>query len=179
MAPRWRTGLESRAGPRNPRVRVLHPPRVEQVLLTVLKICPTCRDEHSCSYRAECQACYNEYMRIYMQVRYAERRKEAVALLGSRCIDCGSVNELEFDHADRSLKTGDIGQLMTYSMARFRLEIEKCVLRCHECHQAKTSQELSVEHGGGITGKKSCYCEKCAPLKREYMRARRKKDKLR
>lgn len=124
--------------------------------------------KHEHGYRKKCRDCYNAYMRIYMQARYAARREEAVSFLGSRCIDCGSTDELEFDHADRALKTGEIGQLMTYSITRFWLEIKKCVLRCRECHQAKTSREQSVEHGGGVSGKRNCYCDKCAPLKRKY-----------
>lgn len=136
-----------------------------------------CGNEHEHAYRKKCRDCYNDYMRDYMQRRYALRRAEAVKYLGSKCVDCGTKSELEFDHDDRGLKDGEIGQLMTYSIARFRLEIEKCVLRCRKCHQAKTSREQSVEHGGGVSGKRNCYCSKCAPLKRTYnkdWRARKK-----
>jgi hypothetical protein len=129
-----------------------------------------CGNEHEHTYRKKCRDCYNDYMRDYMQRRYALRRAVAVEHLGSKCVDCGNMSNLEFDHVDRELKTEDIGQLMTYSTARFWLEIKKCVLRCRACHQVKTSREQSVEHGGGVTGKKNCYCDKCAPLKREYMR---------
>ena len=112
-------------------------------------------------------------MRMYMHRRYQIRRAAAIKHLGSKCIDCGSMLRLEFDHVERRLKAGEISDLMTYSTAVFWMELEKCVLRCHECHSAKTSRETTVGHGGGLTGKKSCYCEKCAPLKREYMRQRR------
>jgi hypothetical protein len=72
---------------------------------------------------------------------------------------------------DRTLKDGDIGDLWSYSTVRFWLEVRKCALRCKECHKKKTSAEASVEHGGGLTGKRNCYCDLCAPLKKAYMGA--------
>jgi hypothetical protein len=49
------------------------------------------------------------------------------------------------------------------------------VLRCKRHHRIKTTNELSVEHGGGVTGKRNCYCDLCKPLKAEYNRTWRER----
>lgn len=116
---------------------------------------------------------YNEYMREYMIARYYRWRQEAITHLGGKCVDCGSVDGLELDHVDRTTKTYNISK-QTLSKTAFWAEIEKCVLRCDPCHNARTAEQLSVGHGGGKTGKKNCYCDKCAPLKRAYQNANRK-----
>lgn len=136
--------------------------------------CRVChREVESFANRNECRDCYNTRMREYMLRRYHERRAWAMELLGGRCVDCWAVKDLEFDHVDRELKEFDIAKVWSYSKVKFEAEIAKCVIRCKECHKARTSEQMSVEHGGGLTGKKNCYCEKCAPLKRAYTNNRR------
>lgn len=114
-----------------------------------------------------------EYHRQYNINRYHKRRAEYVEALGGKCVDCGSVEELEFDHVDPSTKELNIGSMLNYAKAKVDAEIKKCVLRCKGCHVRKTSDNgdnPTVEHGGGLTGKRNCYCLLCAPLKREYNR---------
>lgn len=84
---------------------------------------------------------------------------------------CGSVERLEIDHIDRSLKKFTLS-MGTASMPlnRFIEELKKCQLLCIIHHRIKTSLELSPEHGQGLTGKKNCRCELCRPLKNEYLR---------
>src|SRR5262245_42712881 len=106
-----------------------------------------------------------------MLARYHKRRAEAIQLLGGACTDCGSTEDLEFDHVNRSGKTGAIGKLFSRGKAWYLAELTKCQLLCGPCHRAKTLEEQSVAHGGGLTGKKSCYCDLCARLKRAYVRA--------
>lgn len=113
---------------------------------------------------------YNSYMREYMLARYHERRAHAIAELGGKCADCGSEESLEFDHVDPETKLNEISKLWSYSDGRFEKELEKCVLRCHDCHEKKTIRELSVEHGGGTSGKRNCKCELCKSRKNTYMR---------
>lgn len=50
----------------------------------------------------------NEYMRNYMRARYHARRTAGIEKLGGKCVDCSSVEELEFDHVDRSTKVFNI-----------------------------------------------------------------------
>lgn len=117
---------------------------------------------------------YNARMRIYMIDRYHQLATEARSYLGNRCVDCGTKERLEFDHVDPKDKSFNISKAWSYSRDKFWDEINKCVLRCKTCHQKRTSLQKSVPHGGGVTGKRNCYCELCGPLKREYMRKRRR-----
>lgn len=124
----------------------------------------------------------NEYHRIYNINRYHRIRAEEIAAKGGECVDCGSTDKLEFDHVDPKLKSFDVGKLLNYSAAKRKAELEKCVLRCKACHKIKTTangDNGAVGHGGGLTGKRNCYCELCAPLKAEYMRNwKKKKNKV-
>jgi len=116
---------------------------------------------------------YNKYMRDYMKERYHRLRAEAVRILGEKCAVCGSTENLEIDHINRADKKIDLGKLTSVSRERFLNELQVCQLLCEAHHLEKTRRESSVEHGGGKTGKRNCYCDLCAPLKRAYARERR------
>jgi hypothetical protein len=52
-------------------------------------------------------------------------------------------------------------------------ELSKCQLLCNDCHLDKSKLEGSlgtVDHGGGISGKKNCPCVLCKTRKAEYMK---------
>ena len=115
---------------------------------------------------------YNAYMAEYMRRRIAERRGKAIVQLGGKCAICGSTEELEFDHVNRDpdprSRKGH-GTMWTFSEARLQKELEKCQLLCKLHHLEKTRKENSVEHGGGLSGKKNCPCVLCKQRKAEYM----------
>ena len=83
-----------------------------------------------------------EYHREYAKNWYHERRAEYVALLGGKCVACGSVDKLQFDHKDRSTKKFAIGKLFMKSQSVVREELEKCQLLCQPCHVEKSRPEL-------------------------------------
>jgi 5-methylcytosine-specific restriction endonuclease McrA len=119
----------------------------------------------------KCRACYNEYMREYKIGYYRRRRDNYIAQLGGVCIECGTPDNLEFDHVDASQKLFDVSQIFNRSDAVIQEELTKCVLRCKIHHLEKT-RELdlgAVEHGGGASGKKNCPCSPCKAKKAEYM----------
>jgi len=119
-----------------------------------------------------------EYMRDYMLRRYYRRKSAALEYLGGKCLVCGTTEELEFDHIDPSTKKYTLARILTSgSNELLQEELEKCQLLCSKHHLEKSLREGdlgSVEHGGGLTGKKNCYCALCKPLKLEYNRKRRK-----
>lgn len=136
-----------------------------------MPVCRICKQEVEKLVNSNrCRDCYNSYMRDYNLLRYHARRSIAIERLGGKCVKCESTEDLEFDHIDPNTKKFDIGKMLNFSLAKFWIEIEKCQLLCETCHDSKTSSENSVEHGQGKTGKRSCYCILCAPLKRQYMR---------
>ena len=123
---------------------------------------------------------YNAYMAEYMKKRIARRRAEAVKQFGGKCVKCGSTEDLEFDHLnhdpDPRGRRGR-GTMWTFSEKRLQAELEKCQLLCHDCHLKKTSEEISVPHGGGLAGKRNCLCVPCKQRKAEYMASYVRKDR--
>jgi len=114
-------------------------------------------------------------MKQYREKRTAERYTKAVELLGGVCAKCGIVDKFDFDHVDPKSKSFELSlHFWDYSWERLIPEIMKCQLLCKPCHIAKTSSERSVGHGGGLTGKRGCYCDLCRPLKYAYTARRRR-----
>lgn len=66
-------------------------------------------------------------------------------LMEHPCIDCGEKNPivLEFDHRDDSNKIKDISVMSNsgYSIDTIKNEIEKCDIRCSNCHKIRTSKQ--------------------------------------
>lgn len=80
---------------------------------------------------------YNTYMNDYMKSRYQRRRVEAVERLGGKCVACGSVENLEFDHIDPIGKDFTIARASSFAEARWQKELGKCQLLCTDCHKVK------------------------------------------
>lgn len=104
----------------------------------------------------------------------AERHAWAYAKLGGHCADCGSVENLQFDHIDRATKNDDIGHLWTAEWTVFVAEVKKCCLRCKFCHQKKSIRcgDVSVAVHGSITMyDKGCRClDCCAARHAKYLK---------
>lgn len=101
--------------------------------------------------------------------RYYQRKKEAVRYLGGKCVVCGTIEMLEFDHVDPATKTYNVTLIMLHSDDRLYDELDKCQLLCHTCHKEKTKL-FHIDHGGGLGGIKGCKCIPCKARKAEYMR---------
>lgn len=67
-------------------------------------------------------------------------------LKDKKCIDCGESDPvvLEFDHRDGSTKIATVSILVGRgaSWENIELEINKCDIRCANCHRRKTSVQL-------------------------------------
>lgn len=74
--------------------------------------------------------------------RRAEKRKERRAkfweLLGGKCSNCSSTQDLEFDHLDPSSKVLTISKRIDLSDNNLLAEVKKCQLLCKKCHHKKT-----------------------------------------
>ena len=66
-------------------------------------------------------------------------------LLSHPCVDCGEkdILVLEFDHKDRRMKEGEIRSIIQRggSLETVIKEVEKCEVRCSNCHRRKTEHE--------------------------------------
>lgn len=83
------------------------------------------------------------------RIRKAVREWLHVYLLSHPCVDCGETNPvvLEFDHV-RGTKLFNVGEATSkgYSLKRVQAEVEKCEIRCANCHRQKTYREAGWTH---------------------------------
>ncbi len=101
-----------------------------------------------------CKACFAEHAsRAYQngdRVR-KERNKAALVernrvkmlefLKENHCVDCGESDPvvLTFDHRDPAEKTRNVSEMFYWSWQSMMKEIDKCDVRCANCHMRRTS----------------------------------------
>jgi len=113
-------------------------------------------------------------MREYMREYRAKKRIYAKQKLGGCCSKCGSTENLEFDHIDRSTKVNGIASLLTNSKKDLEAELNKCQLLCKSCHKQKSidaGDVVEAKHGLGQLYKRGCRCGICVSAKTEYRRS--------
>ena len=101
---------------------------------------------------------YQEKRDIYIQNAMSRKRRVSVAyrikileyLKEHPCVDCGEADPivLEFDHV-RGHKQFSVGQRVASggNWEKILAEIEKCEVRCCNCHRRKTAHELGWHRG--------------------------------
>ena len=112
------------------------------------------------SRRAYTRWHYQQNKQAYVaraKVKNAETREAVRAavfeyLQGHPCIDCGEADPivLEFDHRIDAEKRFDIGNAMQlgYSVKSVAAEMEKCDVRCANCHRRVTYHQAGRTHRG-------------------------------
>ena len=135
-----------------------------------IKVCPRCstakpltefsfRDTARTKPQFQCKDCTRSYKRRWYadnsirhrQVSDAAKRRRIAKNAGQireylqshRCVDCGEADPLvlEFDHV-RGEKRGDISRMMRERpWAIVLAEIEKCDVRCANCHRRRTAKQ--------------------------------------
>ena len=60
------------------------------------------------------------------------------------CVDCGESDPdvLEFDHRDGTVKHRCVSHMVEHSIKKIQLEIDKCDIRCCNCHMRRTIKQL-------------------------------------
>jgi hypothetical protein len=87
--------------------------------------------------------------RAYIRAKAERVRKVRKPMVNSikiesGCVDCGFNSHpeaLQFDHIDPSTKLFAIAKGLTRSWAAILAEIEKCEVRCANCHAIRSMQE--------------------------------------
>ncbi len=109
-------------------------------------------DCKECS-KKRCKAYYNKNKPKMLKqigdtriVRLAKHRQMFFDLLKNcSCIDCGIKNPvvLDFDHKDGSDKKHEVSKMVHdgYSWDNIVAEINKCEVRCANCHRIKTAND--------------------------------------
>ena len=85
-----------------------------------------------------------DYIRTNQNRRERETERYIVKyLLENPCVDCGELDiiVLEFDHV-RGDKRGNVSILKRSSLKAVKEEIEKCEVRCANCHRRKTAKQF-------------------------------------
>ena len=104
--------------------------------------------------QSRCKKCMAAYMRERRRTHgnartainnEARRRKNLEAIIvylrDHPCVDCGEKDfmVLDFDHVRGKKHT--ISKILSYSLVAVMREIEKCDVRCANCHRRKTAKE--------------------------------------
>lgn len=129
-----------------------------------------------------------EYRKEYYKEWFAKIRQERIDYLGGQCVKCGSVEKLEFDHIDPSLKEFDISAVC-YSIENIIDELNKCQLLCEDCHLEKTKEDSMTKyctHGHEMTeentywavrksGRRDRRCKECRKVHKQRYLTKKKR----
>jgi hypothetical protein len=118
-------------------------------------------DQHLRVLNAYCRVCHAAYRHAHYvankpdyirraiaqtKARREENRRQVLLYLAAHpCVDCGNGNAvtLEFDHRDPTQKLTEVSRLIvSRRWRRVLAEIEKCDVRCINCHRRKTAREF-------------------------------------
>lgn len=99
-----------------------------------------------------CRLCYNARKRKWSKtnrgkrayklniLRMVKKKRMAIEYLGGRCADCGEVFEdcvYGFHHLNPDEKESTISSMRTHSWENIKIELDKCVLLCANCHRIR------------------------------------------
>ena len=108
-----------------------------------------CRTCHAAYRRAHYLANKPDYIRraiAQVKARRVQNRRMVLDYLRTHpCVDCGLATPaaLDFDHRDRKTKLSEVGKMMVSKRwPRVLAEIEKCDVRCVNCHHRKTARDF-------------------------------------
>lgn len=119
-----------------------------------------CNSTDLATRSALCKEHHREYTRAHYQANksyYAEKRKrnQDKRIAGNRkfligylrthnCVDCGNndIEVLQFDHVDRTTKSAAVSDLISSSPAKLWAEVQKCEVRCANCHTKRTRRQM-------------------------------------
>lgn len=109
--------------------------------------CRLCSRERSRAYYALNKEKHVAAVRVNTQ-KYMNRNRTWIGnyLLNNPCIDCGNsdLRVLDFDHRPGTIKVNDVTILARncYPLSIVIAEVEKCDVRCRNCHQIITFERL-------------------------------------
>lgn len=107
--------------------------------------CKSCKSIYHKKYYKENAECYNEQVaQRKKRLKQINRNKINRFLQQHPCVDCGysDIRALEFDHV-RDKKSHNISEMVPYGYTwkSISKEMQKCEIRCANCHRIKTKKE--------------------------------------
>lgn len=112
----------------------------------------------------------NDRRREYQRAWVRKNRQSWISNNGP-CAACGSLENLEVDHIDRTKK--ETHKVWSWSKKRRDRELNKCQVLCETCHKEKTAKETSKLPKGG---KRWCWNCKLYVDESRFNRHRGRKD---
>ena len=106
-------------------------------------VCKVCQRDMSKSHYNSNKDYYKKKSKV-SRPQLRERGKAYVInyLLEHPCVDCGEsdIEVLEFDHVEplNNFKAPRVGALVERSIKKIQEEIDKCEVRCANCHTRRT-----------------------------------------
>ena len=115
----------------------------------------------------------------WRQKYYKNRMNFYKEYLGGKCKNCGTLENLEFDHVEWDKKLFTISTKYDAKWEIMKSELDKCQLLCKACHLDKSQNEGDTKaraiHGSlGMYRHYKCRCEKCKKTWNEYHRNRKR-----
>ena len=83
----------------------------------------------------------NEKIRKQQREHIKEKRAICLEYLGGKCVKCGTIHNLQFDHIKREGKKYEISSRVNNKFDNLKEELDKCQLLCASCHLDKTAKE--------------------------------------
>ena len=108
-------------------------------------ICRECSNQRSKKYYNENKEHHKSVIyKRNTKIRNENRRKLYEFYLANPCVDCGEKNPivLEFDHKNSVEKTANISSLLDNKWETIQKEIDKCDVRCANCHRIRTAKQF-------------------------------------
>ena len=108
--------------------------------------CRGCCSEYGKEHYRKNVAAYMKRARARAAVDRPRNRQFVLDYLSAHpCVDCGEADPivLEFDHRDPRTKRAEIARLIHSStLGIIRSELEKCDVRCGNCHRIRTAAQF-------------------------------------
>ena len=114
--------------------------------------CKTCQAEYAKEHYLKNKRVYcNRARKRSKQCRLENQKQMLLYLSDKVCLDCGEndFRVLEFDHIDRVNKRQTVSSMVCdgYSWESILAEIEKCEIRCANCHRRRTFNQMNYYKG--------------------------------
>jgi len=111
-------------------------------------ICSICQKQYKNKwYKNNHKINKNKFIERTKKNKEKKQQKLYEYLKDKSCIDCGENNilTLEFDHINPKDKIGNIGRMASQGLSweKILYEINKCEIRCANCHRIKTAKQFS------------------------------------
>lgn len=112
--------------------------------------CRPCRAKYRRAHYERNKGDYVARAKVEMQMK----REDSLIMVweylrGHPCVDCGETDiiSLEFDHMDPRHKRLEIGSMVGhYSSAKIIAEMQKCEVRCANCHRKRTAVQRAWKY---------------------------------